>query len=138
MDVLGEITAVWGQWFGQAWSWFSGTPWGAYLVSDPTGQRVALGVGLAVLLVGGWFAVKFGKALIRRCRHVPTVLLIALGAYYASVLALRLDASQWAPAAAVAALTLLVLGLTAATAGRVGRRKKAGAGGGRKARVAAA
>ncbi|MEM7577809.1 MAG: hypothetical protein AAF328_10065 [Planctomycetota bacterium] len=123
-NALGEITAVWTQWGGQAWGWFTATPWGAYLSADPTGQRVALGAGLALMLVGGWLVVKFGRAVVRRCRHVPMVLLVALGAYYASVLALQLDASQWAPAAAVAALTLLVLGLTMSAAARIGGRRR--------------
>ncbi|MEM1099431.1 MAG: hypothetical protein AAGH92_11670 [Planctomycetota bacterium] len=138
-NALGEITAIWSQWGGQAWAWFTATPWGAYLTGDPTGQRVALGVALASLLVGGWLAVKFGRAVLRRCRHVPMVLLVALGAYYASVLALRLDASQWAPAAAVAALTLLVLGLAMSAASRVGgKRSRAGKSAGtKKPRLAA-
>ncbi|MEM1027049.1 MAG: hypothetical protein AAGJ38_03105 [Planctomycetota bacterium] len=126
MDVLNEITAVWSQWGGLAWNWFASSSWGMYLTSDPTGQRVALGLGLASMLVGGWLSVKFGRAVVRRCRHVPMVLLIALGAYYASVLALRLDASQWVPAAAVAAMTLLVLGLAMTAAGRFGGRGKRG------------
>lgn len=124
MGVFGEITEVWGQWGGQAWAWLANTSPGAYLLGDATGQRVLLGLGLALMLVSGWVAVRFGRLLVHRCRHVPTVLLIALGAYYASVLLLRLDASQWAPAAAVAAVTLLVVGLVMAAASHAGARRK--------------
>ena len=139
--MLEDIAAVWREWATSAWAWGVGTPWGAYLTADPTGRRIALGVALGVLLVGAWLTLRFGRAVVKKLRRLPALLLVTLGGYYAAVLALRLDASQWAPAAAVAGATLgvvAVLGLVARRSGRGQSQKTSKSSNARKGRLATA
>ncbi len=102
---------------GQAWLW---------LTSDATGQRLGLGVLLLAAVLSVWLVARFGHAIVKKLGHLPKLLMIVASAYYIAVLILKLDPVQWAPAAAVAALAVLVLGLASHA-----RKQQGGKGGGK-------
>ena len=85
--------------------------WLTWLTSDPTGQQAGLGLLIALLAGAAFLLTRGGQALAKRCKHVPVLLLLCGGVFYAAVLLLQLDPSHWAPAAGVAALSLFVLAL---------------------------
>ncbi len=95
----------------ELWAQVAGSSAAVWLLADPTGQRVALGAVLVALVLGLWLFAKFGQTLAKKCRHLPKLLLAVGGGYYAAVLLLKLDATQWAPAAAALGLSLLVAAL---------------------------
>ncbi len=104
-------------------------PTAIWLLSDPAGQRVGLGVAIAAVVVFAVVFAKFGKQLVKKFKHVPMLLLAAGGGFYALVMLLQLDPQQWAPAAALTAVSLLVLGLLAAVLHKNGSGGGKGQGG---------
>lgn len=107
MDLIGMID--------NTWRWFT---------TDPTGQRAALGIILAGALFGFFLTKRAAKWAQHHSGHLPALAIVALGLFYAAVLGLRLDPTQWIVAAVGAVVVFLGL---AVYAGKRNARRRAAA-----------
>ena len=106
MDLLGMIDGMW-QW----------------LTTEPSGQRTALGIALVGVLLAMVLIKRAAKWTKNHGGHLPALGIIALGLFYAAVLSLKLDPTQWIVAAVFAAVVFL--GLVFFTSKRNQRRRAA-------------
>ena len=89
-------------WLQHQWSW---------LLENPAGQRIGLGIALAVAIVVSFLMHKGFKRMARDGRHLPAIALVTLGGFYTAVMLLQLDPAGWAVAAVIAVATFLAAAL---------------------------